>query len=342
MPTCEFTFDRDTAVYVCGEKLSGSLAVAFTKERLLEDIRIDFSGKATVSWVDTMARFPKLYSAEETYMEMETVVFQGGLLKPNTYNYRFNYLIPDICPTTCTTDIGRIYYELSLILSFLDKTHDKKETRKFTHEILVVQVFNIDKVPNALVSYKVLVQLTEIYSKTMVPIQNPMQLPVIRNDEIFFCCWPCSAGPISIHLKTASGAYIPGNTINFSIEVNNMSKRCEFRTHITASFMQVYKFTTQVPRRRTRYISYILNSVEHRIIVKTDDIASLDEKFVVPPLPPSTQGTHIISIKYELRLETRISYITQTTSDLTLPILIGTSADITPEHTNTLRKSRRL
>ncbi|XP_018796331.1 PREDICTED: arrestin domain-containing protein 5-like [Bactrocera latifrons] len=317
MPTCEFTFDRDTAVYVCGEKLSGSVAVAFAKERLLEDIRIDFCGKATVSWVDTMARFPKLYSAEETYMEMETVVFQGGLLKPSTYNYRFNYLIPDICPTTCTTDIGRIYYELSLILSFQDKTHDKTETRKFTHEILVVQVFNIDKIPNAL-------------------------LPVIRNDEIFFCCWPCSAGPICMHLKAASGAYIPGNTINFSIEVANMSKRCEFRTHITASFMQVYKFTTQVPRRRTRYISYILSSVEHRIIVKKDDIASLDDKFVVPPLPPSTQGTHIISIKYELRLETRISYVTQTMSDLTLPILIGTSTDITPEHTNTLRKSRRL
>lgn len=79
---------------------------------------------------------------------METIVFQGGILQPNTYNYKFNYLIPDICPTTCTTDIGRIFYELSLILSFQDKT----EARKFTNEIMVLQVFHIDKVPNALVS----------------------------------------------------------------------------------------------------------------------------------------------------------------------------------------------
>lgn len=163
-----------------------------------------------------------------------------------------------------------------------------------------------------------------------------MQLPVIRNDEIYFCCWPCSAGPISIHLRAASGAYIPGNKIKFSIEVANMSKRCKFRTHITTYFVQIYKFTTQVPRRRTRYISYILSSVENRIIVKADDIASLDEEFFVPPLPPSTQGTHIISIKYELRLQTRIRYVTQTMSDLTLPILIGTSRDITPEHTVSL------
>ncbi|XP_011193691.2 arrestin domain-containing protein 3-like [Zeugodacus cucurbitae] len=312
MPHCEFTFEREPPVYVCGERLTGNVAVSLVKERSLEDIHIVFCGKASVSWVDTMARFPKLYSAEETYMEMETVVFQGGLLQPKTYNYKFDYHIPETCPTTCTTDIGRIFYELSLILQFNDKT----ETRKFTSVIMVLQVFNINTVPNAL-------------------------LPVVRNDEIFFCCWPCSAGPIEINLKTAQGAYIPGDTINFSIEVSNMSKRCKFRTHITAYFVQIYKFTTQVPRRRTRYISYILSSVANHIIVKSNDFASMDEDFFVPPLPPSTQGTHIISIKYELRLQTRISNVTQTMSDLTLPILIGTSANITPEHTNVRSKSRR-
>lgn len=168
---------------------------------------------------------------------------------------------------------------------------------------------------------------------TGVSVENSPQLPVIRNDEIFFCCWPCAAGPISIHLKADCGAYIPGNIIKFSIEVANMSKRCKFRTHTIAYFMQIYKFITHVPRRRTRYISYILSSVENSIIVKSDDIAALDEEFLVPPLPPSTQGTHIISIKYQLRLQTRISYVTQTMSDVILPILIGTSADITPEHT---------
>lgn len=36
MPTCEFSFERDTSVYVCGEQLSGNVAVTLVKERLLE------------------------------------------------------------------------------------------------------------------------------------------------------------------------------------------------------------------------------------------------------------------------------------------------------------------
>ncbi|XP_036330258.1 arrestin domain-containing protein 3-like [Rhagoletis pomonella] len=297
MSPYKFTFERDPPLYMCGEKVVGTAELTLLKERSFEDIRIGFRGMATVRWVDTLTRFPKLYSAEETYMEIETVVFQGGQLLPSTYKYEFDFRVPDVCPTTCTTDIGKIYYELSLLLVY----HDK-EKRKFASEVMVLQTYNIEKLPNAL-------------------------LPVIRSDEIFFCCWPCAAGPIDVHLKAARAAYIPGNTIEFTIEMTNKSRRCKFRTHVTIYLMQVYKFTTYLPRRRQRYISYDLKSVEKRIIVRSGDMVVVDDQFDVPPLPPSTQGTHIISIKYELRLEMRISAVSQAVSDLVVPIIIGTAVE---------------
>ncbi|XP_017464264.1 PREDICTED: uncharacterized protein LOC108357702, partial [Rhagoletis zephyria] len=134
-------------LYVCGEKVVGTAELTLLKERSFEDIRIGFRGMATVRWVDTLTRFPKLYSAEETYMEIETVVFQGGQLLPSTYKYEFDFRVPDVCPTTCTTDIGKIYYELSLLL-----VYDDKEKRKFTSEVMVLQTYNIEKLPNALSS----------------------------------------------------------------------------------------------------------------------------------------------------------------------------------------------
>ncbi|CAD6995995.1 arrestin domain-containing protein 3-like [Ceratitis capitata] len=312
MPNCKFIFERDPPLYKCGERVSGNIEIAFSKEQSLEDLRIVFRGMATVRWVDTMARFPKIYTGEETYMELETLVYQGGILPAGTYNYAFDYVVPDVCATTCTTEIGRIFYEIILIVAYKAKS----EARKFSKEIMVLQTFNIEKVPNTL-------------------------LPIVRSDEMFFCCWPCSAGPVTVHLKVNSGAYIPGSIIKFSIELANMSKRCKFRTRATTYFIQVYKFTTQVPRRRIRYMSYILNSVENRVVVKSDDIVVVDEQLAVPPLPPSTQGIHIISIKYELRLEMSISTISQAKVDLIIPILIGSSAEILPEHTRTKTKSRR-
>ncbi|XP_067638826.1 arrestin domain-containing protein 3-like [Eurosta solidaginis] len=313
MPTkCKFSYERETPVYVCGEKVIGSVEVNFVKEELVEDIRINFRGMATVSWVDTMARFPKIYSAEEVYMENEIIVFQGGDIAAGIYNYSFLFHVADVCPTTCTTDIGRIFYELQLIVAYEDK-----HKRKFTSEIMVLQRFDINQVPNA-------------------------SLPVIASDEIFFCCWPCSSGPVAVNLKASRAAYVPGNMIEFSIELDNMSKRCKFRINIGAYLMQIYKFTTEIPRRRTRYISYELDDVERRINVKPGEIEIMEECFTIPPLPPSTQGAHIISIKYELRLEIRVNSVSHAMTDLMVPIIIGTADEQTPSVAPLAkRKSRR-
>ncbi|XP_054741376.1 arrestin domain-containing protein 3-like isoform X1 [Anastrepha obliqua] len=308
MPACKFNLERDPPVYMCGEKVVGYVEVTFVKDRLLEDIRIIFRGMATVSWVDTMTRFPKLYSGEETYMEMETIVFQGGPLLADTYRYNFYFHVPDVCPTTCTTDIGKIFCELIVLVSF-----ENEGKSKFPTEIMVIQTVDIEKVPNAM-------------------------LPVECSDEMFFCCWPCAAGPVAVYLKSARYAYIPGNTIEFSIGLTNKSKRFKFRTTLTTYLIQVYKYIAEEPRHRSRYISYILNSVKKHIIVESGDMAVLDDQFSVPPLPPSTQGNHIISIKYELRLEMRINAVSRSTTSLDLPIVIGTTVESAAAHTVLVNK----
>lgn len=54
------------------------------------------------------------YRGREEYVNNTIVVHGEGVLPPGTYDYSFNFTLPENCPTSCEGKYGMIRYELSL------------------------------------------------------------------------------------------------------------------------------------------------------------------------------------------------------------------------------------
>jgi hypothetical protein len=114
--------------------------------------------------------------------------------------------------------------------------------------------------------------------------------------------------------------YVPGQTINIKINVNNQSK-----THvkeIKISFKKIVVFNSAKPKKKTKIL--VLSEAK----VSTDAIPilsmeSFDEKLVVPSLPPNITNCDVIQVSYELRVKAMTSGLSRSPK-LKIPITIGT------------------
>lgn len=153
------------------------------------------------------------------------------------------------------------------------------------------------------------------------------------------CCWPCSSGNISYSLQIPQGAYASGQTLRYTLTIQNQSMtdisgfRVDFHEHIS--------FTANSPELKTRKTDVIVATQKHEsdsdVCLKLSN-RKFEGSLVLPPLPPDTEEREkIIRVKHSMTVE--LNYRGCHCDDtIKIPILIGTiPIRESPERSNTYR-----
>lgn len=294
---CEFLLDRPHAVLYSGDKITGKVVLKTTSAKSITGIYILFVGLARVAFDDTRSahttdelrneRF--VSTAVETYTRYQHNVAERGQLSEGTHTYTFSIPLPAHCPTSCLGKYGKVSYELSLVMDRLMRF--KKVFRK---PLAVLQPYDLNLHPEML---------------------RPIQLERIRK----FCCWPFGGGFVKLNLHIPFGGYVPGQTINYSLDVDNKSQNVDLKA-FTMTLVQTSTFKVENTRRVTR-IYMRGNRETQRVAHQTK--RKLDGSYDVPSVQPSSQGPHIIHISYKLRLTLIFSGF-HLKWNIETPITIGT------------------
>jgi Arrestin (or S-antigen), C-terminal domain len=125
--------------------------------------------------------------------------------------------------------------------------------------------------------------------------------------------------PLHMSASIPFSGYVPGQTINLEINVNNQSK-----THvkeIKVSLKKIVILNSLKPKRRTK----VLVIPEGKVF--TDPVPILttqnfEKQIVVPSLPPNISNCDIIKVRYELRVKAMTSGFSRSPK-LKLPITVG-------------------
>ncbi|XP_037947357.1 arrestin domain-containing protein 3 [Teleopsis dalmanni] len=298
--TCVFEFDRPDPVYYSGETINGRIQLHTTTVKSVKEVYILFKGEASVRWEERRSRrsnnrtehYTEYFRANESYLNTRTRVFPPGELPPGTHTYTFCIPLPPACPTSCTEKYGHISYEISLVLN-----RPFRFDNVFKQPLTVLKQFDLNYFPDALI-------------------------PLKSEDIKYFCCWPCSSGPLISVLTLPFGGYAPGQSIKYKLEIDNQSSGYDL-DGIELQLKQVYTFIAHSPRYKTR---------EHTNTLTEDTQANrclrfskrvIEGSLVIPPVPPTMTDGGIISVRYyfEMFIKTGDCH---TDSEVRLPIIIGT------------------
>ncbi|XP_034132213.1 arrestin domain-containing protein 3 isoform X2 [Drosophila guanche] len=207
MPSvCTFDLDHRDPIYYSGEVINGRINLHTDSNKSVNEVYILFRGEAKVSWNEHKTRtsngktqhYTENYRGKQTYLRTRTQVFGSGDLPSGDHQYTFCIPLPLDCPTSCDMKYGKIFYEISLVI-------DKQWgfNKDFKQPLTVIQTYNLNISPDLLI-------------------------PLVREDVKYFCCWPCTSGPVLSTLTIPFGGYAPGQKIHYSLEIDS----AEDPTHV--------------------------------------------------------------------------------------------------------------
>ncbi|XP_067638811.1 arrestin domain-containing protein 3-like [Eurosta solidaginis] len=299
--TCVFEFDRPQPIYYSGETINGRIQLTTTSEKTVRALYILFEGEAKVRWKESRSRsrngktehYTKYFRANETYLNTRTHVHGEGALQPGTYTYTFNIPLPLECPTSCVEKYGKIAYELSLVL---DRPY--RFDNVFKQPLTVLHQVNLNMQPQLLI-------------------------PIKSEDIKYFCCWPCSSGPVLSTLIILFGGYAPGQTIKYKLEIDNQSTGYDLEDGVELKLIQVYNFVAHTPHNKTRYHSNTLARTTQGMQCLRLSKRLVEGELLIPPVPPTLEMGYIIGVRYEIKMSIDTGAC-HTDSEIKVPITIGT------------------
>ncbi|EDW81367.1 uncharacterized protein Dwil_GK12020 [Drosophila willistoni] len=313
MPSnCVFEFDRPTPVYYSGETINGRVVLNTTSSKSVNEVYILFEGEAKVRWDEQRSRtrngktesYTEHFRGTETYLNTRTAVFGEGDLPAGTHSYTFCIPLPLECRTSCVEKYGKISYEITLVVD-----RSWRFNNVFKQPLTVLQTYNLN-----------------MYPEMLIPLKN--------EDIKYFCCWPCSSGPVISTLTIPFGGYAPGQRIHFTLEIDNQSHGYDL-DGIELKLKQIYKFVASSPHYKAREHDNTLTTDGQNERVLRLSKRIINGTLVIPPVPPSSRHEGIITVRYVIVMYIKTGGC-HTNSEIRVPIVIGTiplaqSAE-NPEH----------
>ncbi|KAH8420951.1 hypothetical protein KR222_011089 [Zaprionus bogoriensis] len=313
MPSsCVFEFDRRDPIYYSGETINGRVVLSTTSNKSVNAVYIHFVGEAKVRWEEHRTRtrngksesYYEYFRGSETYLSSRTDVFGEGELPAGTHVYTFCIPLPLECPTSCVEKYGKVYYEVSLTLD-----RSWRFDNVFKQPITVLQTYNLNMYPD-------------------------MLIPVKAEDIKYFCCWPCSSGPVISTLTIPFGGYAPGQRIHYSLHIDNQSHGYDLEG-IDIFLIQIYDFRAITPHSKVKTKKNVLSQEFNGERVRRLSKRLINASLVIPAVPPSSRIHRLISVTYHIGMAIKTGDC-HTDAEIEMPIVIGTiplaqSAE-NPEH----------
>lgn len=262
-------------------------------------------GEANTSWSETEKKQNSEGKDEEevTHLSGHEEYFQiqyyllGGKnsneieLPPGTHTYPFTCALPPTLPSSFEGEWGHVRYTIKVTLDRPWK-FDQDTKMAFT----VISPVDLNLNPR---------------------VKEPFKLELEKS----FCCFCCRSGPLAITVHVPVTGYVSGQTVPITGECDNASN-----VKVNAVKFILRKqlaFHTHTPRRVTKKDKAVISEI-NLSGVNPGDSTNYNEKFEIPPLPPSNLvNCGIIDLDYELKVIVEVEGMHRNLEGL-IPLTIGT------------------
>lgn len=275
--------------------ICSSLAILANKTISLRitEVNCEILGYANCKWYEDRGNghSDQIWGKEKLFRE-EFTLFDGSAeneLTPGEHKFHISYVLATNLSTSFKCKNGSIKYKVRLNVI----RHWKNS--KYDFPFTIIRPLNLNSENPAL--------------------RNPMKEELSKTFKFDF-----TPEPLYISASVPVTGYVPGQTINVQIQVNNQSK-----THVKevkVSLKQMVALCSFGPKKKVKEL------VLSQDRVSTDSVPGLstqlfNEKLVVPSLPPNILNCNVIRVTYELRVKAKTSGLSRSPK-LKLPIMIGT------------------
>ncbi|XP_075164633.1 arrestin domain-containing protein 17-like [Haematobia irritans] len=296
--TCKFRLNNKDAVYYSGQWVKGSIILNTTREKNIRNIRLRLLGEAKVRWSEKNNREKStgmheqmaIYKGYEVYVDKSEILYENEILPPDTYVFPCKFRLPKTCPTSCRGKFGHIRYLLELTVD-----RPFRYDNVFTRPLTVLKKVDLNLNPE----FKVPLQYEEISS---------------------IGCWPCASGEIVYSLSIPFGAYASGQTMPYSLKIQNHSM-----TDITgynAKFIECMTFIAHRPEYKENETKTAVVSQDYEDVCLRLSNRQFEGEIELPSLPTDTDGQGIINVEHFLQIEMVVKGC-HSNKTITLPIFIG-------------------
>ncbi|XP_053691033.1 arrestin domain-containing protein 17-like [Sabethes cyaneus] len=324
---CDIRFDNNpNGIFKAGDKVTGSVVLTLTQLKKVRGVYLLVTGYADTFWSDKVPHGPKNKKTKANFKGHEDFIkhklyFVGSdtgnpidLVTGVQYHY-FKFDIPANAPTSMEGKYGHVRYAIKVTLERPWK-HDHNFQIPFT-----------------------------VLAKADLSADHPaFKTPIKVVDELRFYCWICRSSPLIVTGSVKRSAFVPGDSIDLTLDVNNLSK--EDVSEIIIKFQKVMRFISQIQLiEQTQILAenqmtkYETVEIQKTMPVAKQSNITYEKNFLVGPLTPTeNQNSKIIQIGYQFDILVKPKLSTKKI-ELTIPIIIGSAGLKTEEAVSFVRSS---
>ncbi|XP_018577831.1 arrestin domain-containing protein 3-like [Anoplophora glabripennis] len=209
MSQCKVWLDNYNGQYYPGAQIQGKVILNFNDETKLRKLVVRIVCHEHTEWLGSES----YYDSEENQQKSRDTLFKGdndafstelilygGLsgttsLSTGQHIYPFTLNLPNNLPGTYHCEYGSISYKLVAVV-------DRPMALDYEDQVIFVVVAPVD----------------------LNLLRRPELLaPSSYSDDKTLCCWCCAQGPISLDVDLPKRTLVPGETINVTARLTNMS-----------------------------------------------------------------------------------------------------------------------
>jgi len=302
--------------YFSGETLTGQIVCNIELPMELKSIRMKLKGKGNVHWIDSHMFNNTTRTKEYSNSEVFFTSFQNfgtgerHKLAAGEHIYKFSFVLPDDLPSSFAEEYGQITYKATVTIN-IPLAMDMKCKKEFK----IMNRFRFSDFP-------------------------PDNTPTRIEKSKYLRCYCCKSGPITCRCWLPKRGYLPGETLSFSAEIENLStlnmrgselklvQRISYHGNLIHS-SHPSSFSSQSKRK------VVSNTIweDTRPGFEREDYWS-DCRILIPRMYPSPfLGTSLFDIAYQLEFKV---YPARCFTKLVayFPILIGTERFVPNPNSN--------
>lgn len=133
-------------------------------------------------------------------------------------------------------------------------------------------------------------------------------------------CWPCRSGNINYSLRVPFGGYVSGQSLPYSLHIQNHSMT-DIKGYII-EFIEYVTYYADRPEENDNEDSEVIVTEEYTDKCLRLSNRQFDGEIEIPSLPSDTSGRGIIHIEHGLRIEILLGAC-HSNKSISLPIVLG-------------------
>ncbi|XP_025028499.1 arrestin domain-containing protein 5 [Python bivittatus] len=268
-------------VYVAGSTVVGQLILSLHSTLVDPLLKVELIGRGYLEWTEE-ANMEKDYiqpgscvNKADYVHKTKTFKIERGWLGPGVHTFDFDFVLPPSIPSTFTSRVGRISYFLQALCATRELILGKQK------KYILVQGISLHRQDTVESKYPLTVEVQKVVS--------------------YNCC--VRSAPITLRMSLSKSIYMPGDNINFTTDITNLTGKSIRKVVFTLHSVVLYKAFNFRAERRTLEQHEEMMRLESNIERGPCEFTKIHSTLCLPKVMPVTsshKSDDIMEIGYEL------------------------------------------